>query len=446
MTIHKSKGLEFEVVIVPDLQAAGSAGSRKMLSWLERGLPRFDDSGESTEFLIAPLQRKGDERGTTKQWVDRIYRERESQEMRRILYVAATRAREELHFFARPGYKTEADGSLSLPTPSNSLLATAWPALEEEVRACFEEWKTSDAGQEQVLDSIAASVQSNVLAMPAPAKPTLLRRLPSNYHTAQSNRNSPLLAGPGPLALSQSCHPEPSAAEAMDLHLPFVETQSLRSPGAPEPVLSLSRNLASETWESRFYDRHEGGALSRALGAAVHSFLEQLSRLRNPHDWQSVREELSRLQPRIVAQIRAVGIDPAQSAQIASQALEQALNAANDPIGKWILSPHANADSEVSWTGVVRGRLRTVRVDRVFRAGNMPLSDGEKCWWVVDYKTAHADDPNLDPAAELAKLRPVFAPQLEAYADLLRKLHGADAPIHAGLYYPRMLLFDWWEA
>jgi hypothetical protein len=51
----------------------------------------------------------------------------------------------------------------------------------------------------------------------------------------------------------------------------------------------------------------------------------------------------------------------------------------------------------------------------------------------------------LDPAAALAKLRPLFAPQIQEYAAMLRKLHGTDAPIRAGLYYPRMLLLDWWE-
>jgi ATP-dependent helicase/nuclease subunit A len=34
---------------------------------------------------------------------------------------------------------------------------------------------------------------------------------------------------------------------------------------------------------------------------------------------------------------------------------------------------------------------------------------------------------------------------LQTYAEVLRKLHGERAQIHAGLYYPRMLLFDWWE-
>ena len=40
MTIHKSKGLEFEVVIVPEMQAAEGRGKPRMLTWLERGLDR----------------------------------------------------------------------------------------------------------------------------------------------------------------------------------------------------------------------------------------------------------------------------------------------------------------------------------------------------------------------------------------------------------------------
>ncbi len=51
----------------------------------------------------------------------------------------------------------------------------------------------------------------------------------------------------------------------------------------------------------------------------------------------------------------------------------------------------------------------------------------------------------LDPATALPELSKIFAPQLEAYAAILRNLHGADAPIRAGLYYPRMFSLDWWE-
>ena len=116
-----------------------------MLSWLERGLPEPDESGEITEFLIAPFQPKRDDRGKAKEWVDRVYRERESQETRRILYVAATRAREELHLFARPACKEE-NGDFTLVEPANSLLATAWPVLAQAGTKRFEAWSEGRQG------------------------------------------------------------------------------------------------------------------------------------------------------------------------------------------------------------------------------------------------------------------------------------------------------------
>ena len=214
-------------------------------------------------------------------------------------------------------------------------------------------------------------------------------------------------------------------------------------PSLPERALSLPKGLASENRESTLFTRHEGGLRSRALGATVHLLLEELSRLRAATDWPAAREALQRVEPRIAAQARAFGLDRTQAAQIAAQALHHALNASHDPLGQWILSPHKEADSEVRWTGVVAGAVRAVQVDRVFRAGLAPRMDGEDCWWIIDYKTAYAD--NAEPAAVLPELRKIFAPQLEAYAGVLRNLRGKDSLIHAGLYYPRMLLFDWWE-
>jgi ATP-dependent exoDNAse (exonuclease V) beta subunit len=415
MTIHKSKGLEFEVVIVPDLQAVSSRGKVKMLSWLERGLATQDDSGEITEFLVAPFQPKGADRGEAKVWVDRAYRDREKQEDRRILYVAATRSREELHLFARPAFKANNDGTLSLVEPSNSLLATAWPALEDEVRAQFEDWKAaraaSLANQDQEIESIAASGESNLLVMQPLAKPTPLRRLPQDFQPAQSE------------ASSQAAMDSPDLAEM------------LRAPSFPR--------LSAERVGDLAFGRREGGLLSRALGTAVHALLEELSRLRIKLDWNAARAALQRIEPRISAQVRASGLDRTQADQIAAQALHHALNASHDPFGQWILSPHTEAASEVSWAGVVANSLRTVRVDRVFRAGLAPQTKGEDCWWIIDYKTAHADNAESDAA--LPELRKIFAPQLEAYAEVLRNLHGKDSRIRAGLYYPLMLLLDWWE-
>jgi len=179
------------------------------------------------------------------------------------------------------------------------------------------------------------------------------------------------------------------------------------------------------------------------LGTAVHALLEELARMRLSNDWPGARTALRKFEPRTTARVRALGIDPSQASIVASEALQLALNAANHPTGQWILSPHAEAAAEVRWAGVVAGAVSTVRVDRIFRAGLMPESDGEGAWWIVDYKAAHAGAP--DPIAALPALRTLFAPQLETYARFLRNLHGKDAVIRAGLYYPRMLLFDWWE-
>jgi len=406
MTIHKSKGLEFEVVILPELQAASRKGHFKMLSWLERGLPsdrRLDDSDEVTEFLVAPLQSKGSERSGAKAWVDRIYAERESQEMRRLLYVAATRARDELHLFARPKCKQDERGEWILPKPVGTLLATAWPGLEEEIQQRFEEWRASlqpSKQEDKIIDSVAASASESSLLMMTPApKATLLRRLPPDFR---------------------------------------FTSETLHANALVPPVIGLN--------DEDVYQRHEGGLLARTLGIAVHSLLEQAARLRETLDWNEARSLLSNAQAKITAQIRSVGLELHQANQIARQALEIALEATHDSAGQWILSPHSDAANEVRWAGIVKDEVRTVQVDRVFRAGAAPQVNEGDCWWIVDYKTAHVDiTDKADPATILPQLRALFAPQLQIYAEVLRKLHGSGAQINAGLYYPRMLLLDWWE-
>ncbi|MGC2615032.1 MAG: UvrD-helicase domain-containing protein, partial [Terracidiphilus sp.] len=404
MTIHKSKGLEFEVVIVPDLHARGGSSKSDLLSWLERGIAEPDESGDLTEFLIAPVQLKGADPGKARRWVDKIRRERESQETRRILYVAATRAREELHLFAQPAYKIDDDGSYSLLEPHNCLLATAWPAFGDEIRARFEEWnaewnaiaQASGAANEQVVDTIAAAGHDNLLIMPSPRQPTFVRRLPPEFQNTR-------LASP--------------------------------NLGAPESVIGLE--------DANSYQRHAGGQISRSLGNAVHKLLEELARLRTTLDWDSALIALESIRPRITASVRSAGLSLPAAEQVTAQAFACAINAARDAHGQWILSPHAEALSESGWAGIVSGNLRMVRVDRLFRAGPEPLQSGNNALWIIDYKTAH--DEKLDPASMLPAFRTTFAPQLEMYAKVLRNLHSSDLQLRAGLYYPRMSLFDWWE-
>ncbi|HEU5352220.1 MAG TPA: UvrD-helicase domain-containing protein [Terracidiphilus sp.] len=395
MTIHKSKGLEFEVVLVPELQASTRGNSnRRLLSWIERGLAAPTPEGEITEFLVAPLHAKGTQTGSARAFVEQVSRRHEAQESRRLLYVAATRARDELHLFARPAYRF-AGGEPQLAQPSKTLLATAWPALEEEIRAQFAAWLASPQA-EQDLASAQQLATVSAAQQPAPSHPAILHRLPAGFQP-----------------------PSPAASAAP------AQGSSPIDAGSP------------------LFNRHEGGLSARTIGLAVHVLFQQLARLRSTLEMPAALESLPALLPPLIAQARAAGLAPAQAKSTAARAIELVARAAADPIAQWILAPHPDAASETAWTGLLSGSLRTVRVDRLFRAGPEPLVPGSDIWWIVDYKTAHADSLNL--AQALPELRTLFAPQLQAYAAVLRLLHGPQAQLRAALYYPRLLQFDWWE-
>jgi ATP-dependent helicase/nuclease subunit A len=315
--------------------------------------------------------------------------------MRRLLYVAATRAREELHLFARPAFKEDREGTLTLTPPSRSLLKTAWAGFGAEIEERFAAWQASqhqdvneDAAEEDFVLSLAASdstltARSRILRLPAEAFDVL----------------APL--------------------QVLTEHVDAVETASL-------------------------YERHEGGLHSRTLGTAVHSFFEELALLRAHSEWDDARATLARTAPRIAATIRSTGLSRTQADSLADEALQIALDASATREGDWILSPHPDAASEQRWTGVMAGVLRTVQVDRIFRAGTEPFTEEDNVWWIVDYKTAHPED--LASETALATLRPRFAAQLAAYAQVLRNLKGQNAEIRAGLYYPRLKALDWWVA
>lgn len=390
MTIHKSKGLEFEVVIVPELQATQRRSEVRMLSWMERGLAEPAEDGEITEFLVAPLGPKGGQRGSVKKWVDDALRTRETQEARRILYVAATRAREELHLFARPYYKAEDNGRLELCDPGGSLLATAWPALEDVVRDRFDAWQRG--ANDATLSSVAAV--GELIQMPRPKTATILRRLPLDFKPAVI----PNLGG--------------------------------REPNS------------SGLGRAPLYRRHEGGIESRALGTAVHFLLEKAAQLRVQMGAEESRAALRVFGQKAAANARSLGLDPAQAETVAGEAMEIVRRACGDSVGAWILHPHGDAANEAAWTGELDRTVRTVRADRVFRAGDAPGTPGADTWWVIDYKTAH---PGGNAAQVVAELRPLFAPQLEMYARFLRKLRGDNIAVRLGLYYPRLSAFDWWQ-
>jgi len=122
MTIHKSKGLEFDTVILPGLDHRPPANARVLLQWLPvpHGL------------LIAPVHAVGADKDPLYQYIGRLYQEKQDYELQRLLYVACTRAKSRLHLLA----VAKVSGKEPAPrAESRSLLSLLWPQLEAEFLA-----------------------------------------------------------------------------------------------------------------------------------------------------------------------------------------------------------------------------------------------------------------------------------------------------------------------
>ena len=166
MTIHKAKGLEFDVVILPGLGRGRGRQDPPLLRWLE--VARADgDSG----LLLAPIERRGSEGDALFDYLGFREREREAFERARLLYVAATRARETLHLFGhvKPSRRGDEEG-LGEPE-SQSLLAALWPSVREEFVCTFES-RTPNAGSTSTVgESIPASIVRHAAGWRLPPPP-----------------------------------------------------------------------------------------------------------------------------------------------------------------------------------------------------------------------------------------------------------------------------------
>jgi len=122
LTLYKAKGLEYDVVILPVLDGTTRGDNKAVLAWHEVAL---EDAG--TGYLMAPVEAAGAEHDPVHSLIRQFQAEQAAFERDRLLYVATTRARRELHLFF--GLVENARGELTKPR-SGSLLARLWPVIQ----------------------------------------------------------------------------------------------------------------------------------------------------------------------------------------------------------------------------------------------------------------------------------------------------------------------------
>ena len=392
MTMHKAKGLGFEVVLLPGLERFSRRGDTELIAMLERARSTRDGEPLADELLLAPLgHRDGETRDSLYTWVEQQRKQREADERKRLLYVACTRARTHLHLFATV---IITKGELRKPD-DRSLLSTGWPGLAEDLEV---QWRKQAARLSTVTlaASAADSLSSPAAAVLAPAG---LERLPADWH----------------------------------------------APPCP-PDLRVRSTAAAP-----LFQRSEGSYAARARGTAMHALLEHLAALfavQPDADAREVAQWRGGLERLAARALRTAPLPREQTLTAAADLTGKALAVAGSPVGRWLLLPHAGAASESAWQSWdADGNLRTLRVDRSFVAGEQPGRGGESCLWIIDYKTGAQHPESSGTAAYGAWRREqqlFYGPQLEAYGRALVGSGSAPPAVRYALYYPELLeLIDW---
>ena len=151
MTIHKAKGLEFDTVIVPGMGRLAGSDDAQLLLWQE---------WSEDEVVLAPIPAGGAETDALYRYLQRLEQEKEKHETRRLLYVAATRARNRLYFLGHTGVAKQ---TVSRPS-EGSFLKILWTQAEPVFHSAY-----------------AARAAGPALDANAVAERRKLRRVPSGW-------------------------------------------------------------------------------------------------------------------------------------------------------------------------------------------------------------------------------------------------------------------------
>lgn len=132
MTMHKAKGLEFDVVFLPELQRAPINNQQQLLLWQENIL-----ANDKTELLLAPIKAKDEKACLLYNFLKQREEQKQTLEATRLLYVACTRAKSSLYLLAN----LDKDEEKNIKAPKKRSLLdsiwpytkTAWHYLEDEI-------------------------------------------------------------------------------------------------------------------------------------------------------------------------------------------------------------------------------------------------------------------------------------------------------------------------
>ena len=289
MTVHGAKGLEFPVVAVPDLDRALDAGHRSGDIWIGR----LDAEGQQARFglrLAFPTAASFGVWELTE--LDAEEKQAEAEESCRLVYVAATRARERLLLSGvfKPAHLEEAeelkpsDSALRRVLPE--LATRGWNGGDGEVELPVPEPAVGGAAMPP-----AARLRIRVSEPSAERAAELCRSLPPASASAEAEAIGPppiLEQGPSPVPLGHLSYSALDAFKRCGYRFYVERVLGVRggagAPGAPEsapPAEDQDEAADAELADpegANGDDPARTPTTAKALGNAVHAALEWSAR------------------------------------------------------------------------------------------------------------------------------------------------------------------------
>ncbi len=358
MTVHAAKGLEFPIVVVPMLGKTHPQDRRSVA--VEGGFAGIDLPGAA----------KGDHNPFA--WFRSRYNEKRLAEEKRLLYVAATRARDHLVLAGSVSVKGETGETIEWPKADASwlgLIASAAP-IPEALVPVGADWMEVQFGADS----------SPETTFRAAADPAVSPRLSRPEETAEA-REYPSTEGLDPLR---------PAGPAFETDGKELEDERPRSAAPWEPA----------------------GELARVKGTLVHRALDVLARGGQPA-WDLWKREIASAAPDLG--------DAGIQSEI-GRVREHVERAVSSPEVSWAAGTEGLIGSEIDVIVAEQEKTLAIRLDRLY------LQDG--VYHVVDIKTGRADTPE-ETAAQVEQHRP----QMSKYAKALRLLYGPDAAVRTWLLF-----------
>ena len=225
--------------------------------------------------------------------------------------------------------------------------------------------------------------------------------------------------------------PPASAVEA-----PSVQPMLRRLKGDFPRLTEPGDGDAEDRAGSARADRPEyawAGLAAVHTGVIVHRYLRRIAET-GPAAWDAGM--IDGLEEQIRLELLQLGVESAELDLAASNVCAALKRIVEDATGRWILSAHTDAASELRLTVRGEARLEHLQLDRTF------IDPDTGTRWIIDYKTSTHEGGDIEAFLDSEVLR--YGAQLERYASAMAEIDPA--PIRVGLYFPLLGVMRDWDA